>query len=447
MADHLADHRRTIRTPVSLSGIGLHLGVRTTLTFRPAPEGTGVVFRRVDLAGSPRIPARIQYAELTERRTQLGVGGVELHTVEHVLAAVAAAEIDDLWIDVDGPEPPVMDGSAGPFFDALAQAGVANGTAAPEYLVLPEAVRVIDGDSVYEAHPAADLRLDVTIDFPHPLIGRQRGEYAITPAAFARELAGARTFGFVAEVEALRAKGLIQGASTANAVVLDDVRVIDGGDGLRWPDEFVRHKAMDCLGDLMLTGRRVRARVVAYRPSHRGTVTLVREMTRLAGLSATDGGMDGAIDGGGQRVAKGFTIDEIMKVLPHRYPFLLVDRIIEVEEKRIVGIKNVTINEPFFQGHFPGHPIMPGVLIVEAMAQTGGMLLMEMVGEPYDRKVVYFMSLDNVKFRRPVLPGDQLRLELEMVQMRGAVCKMHGVARVEGEVVAEADMAAMVRDR
>jgi UDP-3-O-[3-hydroxymyristoyl] N-acetylglucosamine deacetylase / 3-hydroxyacyl-[acyl-carrier-protein] dehydratase len=432
----VADCRRTIQTPVALSGIGLHLGVRTTLTFRPAPEHTGVVFRRVDLPGSPCIPAQIRYAELTERRTQLGLDGVELHTVEHVLAAVAAAEIDDLWIDVDGPEPPVMDGSAGPFFDALTAAGVANGTAAPEYLDLPEPVRVIDGDSVYEAHPAADLRLDVTIDFAHPLIGRQRGEYAITPAAFARELAGARTFGFVAEVEALRAKGLIQGASTANAVVLDDVRVVDGGDGLRWPDEFVRHKAMDCLGDLMLTGRRVRARVVAYRPSHRGTVTLVREMTRLAG-----------IEQGRQRVAKGFTIDEIMKVLPHRYPFLLVDRIVEVEEKRIVGIKNVTINEPFFQGHFPGHPIMPGVLIVEAMAQTGGMLLMEMVGEPYDRKVVYFMSLDNVKFRRPVLPGDQLRLELEMVQMRGAVCKMHGVARVDGEVVAEADMAAMVRDR
>jgi UDP-3-O-[3-hydroxymyristoyl] N-acetylglucosamine deacetylase/3-hydroxyacyl-[acyl-carrier-protein] dehydratase len=399
-----------------------------------------VVFRRVDLPGPPHIPAQIEYAELTERRTQLGANGVELHTVEHVLAAVAAAEIDDLWIDVDGPEPPVMDGSARPFFDALTAAGVADGTAAPEYLELPEAVRVIDGDSVYEAHPAADLRLDVTIDFPHPLIGRQRGEYAITPAAFARELAGARTFGFVAEVEALRAKGLIQGASTDNAVVLDDVRIVDGGDALRWPDEFVRHKAMDCLGDLMLTGRRVHARIVAYRPSHRGTVTLVREMTRLAGV--------GKIDKGGTGVAKGFTIDEIMKVLPHRYPFLLVDRIIEVEDtKRIVGIKNVTINEPFFQGHFPGHPIMPGVLIVEAMAQTGGMLLMEMVGEPYDRKVVYFMSLDNVKFRRPVKPGDQLRLELEMVQMRGAVCKMHGVARVEGEVVAEADMAAMVRDR
>jgi len=437
----VTDRRRTIVREASLSGIGLHLGVTSRLTFRPAPDRTGIVFRRVDLPGSPTIPARIEFATLTERRTQLGRDGVELHTVEHVLAAVAAAAIDDLWIDVDGPEPPVLDGSAAPFFEALTAAGVAHGTASAEYLDLPESVRVIDGDSVYEAHPSADLRLDVTIDFRHPLIGRQRGEYTIGAASFARELAGARTFGFLDEVEALRAKGLIQGASTANAVVLDAAHVVDGGDGLRWPDEFVRHKAMDCLGDLMLSGRRVRARVVAFRPSHRGTVTLVREMTRVAGTDLH------ATDAGERRVAAGFTIDEIMKVLPHRYPFLLVDRIIEVEDKRIVGIKNVTINEPFFQGHFPGHPIMPGVLIVEAMAQTGGMLLMGMVGEPYDRKVVYFMSLDNVKFRRPVKPGDTLRLELEMVQQRGAVCKMHGVARVDGEVVAEADMAAMVRDR
>jgi UDP-3-O-[3-hydroxymyristoyl] N-acetylglucosamine deacetylase / 3-hydroxyacyl-[acyl-carrier-protein] dehydratase len=427
---------------VTLEGVGLHLGVPCRLTFRPAKDGTGIIFRRTDLPGQPTIPAKIEFANLTERRTELERDGVEMHTVEHVLSAVAASRIDDLWIDVDGPEPPVMDGSAGPFFDALARAGVADGTASPEYLVLPEAVRVIDGDSVYEAHPAPDLRLDVTIDFTHPMIGRQRGEYTITPETFARELAGARTFGFVREVEALRAKGLIQGASTGNAVVLDEVAVVADGGELRWPDEFVRHKAMDCLGDLMLCGRRVRARVVAFRPSHRGTVTLVREMTRAAGLHARREGEPRVAQG------QGFTIDEIMKVLPHRYPFLLVDKIIEVEDsKRIVGIKNVTINEPFFQGHFPGHPIMPGVLIVEAMAQTGGMLLMEMVGEPYDRKVVYFMSLDNVKFRRPVKPGDQLRLELEMVQMRGPVCKMHGVAKVDGEVVAEADMAAMVRDR
>jgi UDP-3-O-[3-hydroxymyristoyl] N-acetylglucosamine deacetylase/3-hydroxyacyl-[acyl-carrier-protein] dehydratase len=186
---------------------------------------------------------------------------------------------------------------------------------------------------------------------------------------------------------------------------------------------------MDCVGDLALAGRRVRARVVAFKPSHRGTVTLVREMLKLA-----------------RQETRVLGIEEIMKVLPHRYPFLLVDRIVEVEERRIVGLKNVTINEPFFQGHFPGHPIMPGVLIIEAMAQVGGMLLMGDVDDP-ESKVVYFMSLDNVKFRRPVKPGDQLRFELDLTQVRGAVCKMRGVARVDGEVVAEADMAAMVRPK
>jgi UDP-3-O-[3-hydroxymyristoyl] N-acetylglucosamine deacetylase/3-hydroxyacyl-[acyl-carrier-protein] dehydratase len=296
-------------------------------------------------------------------------------------------------------------------------------------------VRVIDGESVYEAHPAPELSLAVTIDFPHPAIGRQAFACAVTRDVFAAELCGARTFGFVHEVEALRAKGLIQGASLENAVVLDDAGLV-AGQTLRWPDEFVRHKAMDCVGDLALAGRRVRARVVAHKPSHRGTVTLVREMMKVA-----------RPEQGEQRVSKEIGVEEIMKVLPHRYPFLLVDRIVELDPlKRVVGIKNVTINEPFFQGHFPGHPIMPGVLIIEAMAQVGGMLLLGTL-EDAGSKVVYFMSLDNVKFRRPVKPGDQLRFELDLTQIRGPVCRMHGVAKVDGDVVAEADMAAMVRDR
>ena len=233
---------------------------------------------------------------------------------------------------------------------------------------------------------------------------------------------------FTHEVETLREKGLIKGASLHNAVVLDDSDILSGD--LRWSDEFVRHKAMDCVGDLALAGARVRARIVAVKPSHRGTVTLVRELVKAA-----------------RKEKAMYTIEDIMKVLPHRYPFLLVDRILEIEEKkRIVGLKNVTINEPFFQGHFPGHPIMPGVLIIEAMAQVGGMLLLGSVPDP-DTKVVYFMSLDNVKFRRPVKPGDQLRFELDVVQLRGTVCKMRGVGKVDGEVVVEADMAATIRDR
>jgi len=454
--------RQTIARAVSLEGCGLHLGVLARLTFRPAPEGTGVVFRRTDLSGAPEIPARVECTVLTERRTQLAgaAAGAELHTVEHVLAAVIAAEVDDLWIDVDGPEPPILDGSAGPFFDALCEAGLAPGQQAAEYLELTDPVRVIDGASVYEAFPAHELTLQVMIDFPHPLIGRQEATYPVTPAAFRRDLARARTFGFLHEQDLLRSKGLIRGATTANAVVLTDVGLLEGE--LRWPDEFVRHKAMDCLGDLALAGRRIRARVTAVRPSHRGTVTLVREMVKAATTGAGNAAASSARARGTGRqetrmaespkepkpeLKSPMTIDELIKVIPHRYPFLFVDRILEVEErKRIVGLKNVTINEPYFQGHFPGHPIMPGVLIIEAMAQVGGVLLLGGIDD-HESKVVYFMSLDNVKFRRPVRPGDQLRFECEITQIRGTVCKMRGIARVDGDVVAEADMAAIVRDR
>jgi UDP-3-O-[3-hydroxymyristoyl] N-acetylglucosamine deacetylase/3-hydroxyacyl-[acyl-carrier-protein] dehydratase len=249
----------------------------------------------------------------------------------------------------------------------------------------------------------------------------------VTEESFATELAGARTFGFTSEVELLRAKGLIQGASTDNAVVLDDSGTV--GTVLRWPDEFVRHKTLDVIGDLALAGKRVKARISATKPSHRGTVTLVRELLAQE-----------------HREEQVLEIEQIMKILPHRYPFLLVDRVLELEKDRIVGVKNVTINEPFFQGHFPGHPIMPGVLIVEAMAQVGGLLLMGTIKDPENR-VVYFMSLDKVKFRKPVRPGDQLRFEVDMVQVRGMVCRIRGVAKVDGDVVCEAEMAAMVRDK
>ena len=420
--------RRTLARPAMLEGIGLHLGVPCTITFQPARARQGIVFRRTDCAGLPRIRAHVSEVSGSERRTQLGKGEHAVHTVEHVLAAVTGLGIDDLTIDMDGPEPPILDGSAAPFVAALSQAGLATVEGEPEFLDLTEPVRIIDGASVYEAYPSDQLELDVTIEFPHPLIGKQFRRFIVTEDSFARELSSARTFGFVHEVEALRARGLIKGASLDNTVVLDDSGVLSGD--LRWSDEFVRHKAMDCVGDLALTGVRLHARIVAVKPSHRGTITLVRELVKAG------------------RKEKGmYTIEDIMKVLPHRYPFLLVDRILEIEEKkRIVGLKNVTINEPFFQGHFPGHPIMPGVLIIEAMAQVGGMLLLGSIADP-DTKVVYFMSLDNVKFRRPVKPGDQLRFELDVVQIRGTVCKMRGVGKVDGDVVVEADMAATIRDR
>ena len=423
-----AARRQTISHSETVSGIGLHLGQLVNLHFEPAAPNAGITFVRSDRPGAVPVPALAALAELADRRTQLGDGDDAFHTVEHVLAAVAALEIDDLRIVMDAAEPPIVDGSAREFVEALRRAGVHQHAGPARYLSVTTPIRVEAGEAVYEATPSSRLELDVTIVFPHPLIGEQSISLAVTADTFTRELAGARTFGFVHEVEALRAAGLIQGASTANAVVLDAVGLVDTT--LRWPDEFVRHKALDCVGDLALAGARIRGHIRAHRPSHKGTVLFVRELLRTAKEETTVLG-----------------IEEIMKVLPHRYPFLLVDRILELEEgKRVVGIKNVTINEPFFQGHFPGHPIMPGVLIVEAMAQVGGMLMLGSIQEP-DSKVVYFTSLDNVKFRKPVKPGDQLRFELDVLAMRGPLCKMRGVARVDGEVVCEADMAAMVRPR
>ena len=425
---HGAGERRTIARPVALAGVGLHLGHPVRLEFRPAAVGSGVRFVRTDLPGAPEVPALVRVAVEANRRTQLGEGAAALHTVEHVLAAVGALHVDDLAIAMDAPEPPIMDGSAAPFVAALQEAGVVAHGGTPEWLSLRRPVHVADGESRYEAVPADRFSLAVSIDFPHPLIGAQAGSYDVTPDRFGRELAAARTFGFLHEVEALRGAGLIQGATTANAVVLDATGVVDTT--LRWPDEFVRHKALDCVGDLVLAGGRPRFRLVAHKPSHRGTVAFVRALVQHV-----------------VREPVVYTVEDILQVLPHRYPFLLVDRILELEEgKRVVGLKNVTINEPFFQGHFPGHPIMPGVLIIESLAQVGGMLLMRTVEDPAS-KVVYFMSLESVKFRRPVRPGDQLRLEVEVLQLRGKTCRMRGVATVDGQVATEAEMAAMVRDR
>jgi UDP-3-O-[3-hydroxymyristoyl] N-acetylglucosamine deacetylase / 3-hydroxyacyl-[acyl-carrier-protein] dehydratase len=421
--------RRTIARAAEVRGKGLHTGVEVTARCAAGVSGQGIVFRRVDLAGAPAIPARLSEVRSTERRTALGQGEGSVQTVEHLLAVATALEIDDLTVELDGPEPPIGDGSFRPYLAALRDAGITEQPGEPVVYRVLTPFHLTEGDSTYLVAPSAALRLTTTIEWSHPLIGRQAGTYDITPEAFARELAEARTFGFMHEAEALRAKGLALGAALDSTLILSDDGLVGGK--LRWPDEFVRHKAGDILGDLALAGGRIQAHVVATKPSHQGNIALARWLTRT-----------------GQRVGgAAMDIGRILDVIPHRYPFLLVDRIIEVEgTSRIVGIKNVTINEPFFQGHFPGHPIMPGVLIIEAMAQVGGMLLLGTIEDP-DQKVVYFMSLDHVKFRRPVLPGDQLRCELEMLQNRGRTCRMKGVAYVDGNVVAEAEMMARVVDR
>ncbi len=421
--------RRTLRAPAVVTGTGLHTGVTTTVRCLPAASGAGIRFRRVDLPGSPEFPATVDQVEATERRTALGKGEQTVDTVEHLMAAIAVSELDDVMVEVDGPEAPILDGSFGPYLDALEAADFAEHVGDPVNFTVSAPFTLTVGDAAYVVAPAKVLRVTATIEWPHPAIGRQVGSYTITPAEFRRDLASARTFGFAHELDALRAKGLLKGGSVDSAVVLSPAGVLNGP--LRWPDEFVRHKAGDIVGDLGLTGGRVRAHVIATRPSHEGNVALARTMVRGAQRS-------------GGRV---LDIRRILEIIPHRYPFLLVDRILEIEpRKRVVGLKNVTINEPFFQGHFPDHPIMPGVLIVESMAQVGGMLLMDEMSEPTE-KVVYFMSLDKIKFRRPVLPGDQIRQEVEMIQLRGRTCRMKGMAYVDGQLTCEAEMMAMVVDK
>jgi len=423
--------QRTISREVSLQGVGVHSGREATLTFRPLPAGAGIRFRRGDLEGCPEIPATLEHVVGTDLGTSLGLGDARVLTVEHVLAVLSALGVDNVLADLDGPEVPIRDGSFRDYLDVLKGAGLKEQEADAQVISVrsPVAVDGDDGES-YVATMSRGLRVSATIDFEHPSIGRQYGSFHIVPGIFATELAPARTFGFKADAEALHARGLALGASLENTLVLDDEGVMSGA--LRFPDEFLRHKVGDIVGDLALLGGRLEAHVVAERPSHRGNVALARALERQARREGRPAFVDAA---------------KIMQYLPHRYPMLLVDRIVDFEEgKRIVGIKNVTINEPFFQGHYPGHPIMPGVLIIEAMAQVGGLLLMDAVDDP-ENKVVYFMSLDNVKWRRPVTPGDTLVFELEMVQFRRHVCKMRGEGFVDGQLVAEADFMARIVDR
>jgi len=422
--------QRTVSRPVTLEGAGLHRGEPAALTFSPADVGTGLRFRRTDLEGSPVVPATLDHVVDTELGTALGSGEVRVSTVEHVLAALVALRIDNAVMDLSGPEVPIRDGSFADYVSALGEAGQTEQDAEARVIAVTDPV-AHSGDSgqSYVATASEALRISATIDFQHASIGRQFGSFLIDAAGFQADIAAARTFGFKADAEALRARGLALGASLDNTVVLDESGVMNGA--LRFDDEFLRHKVGDVVGDLALLGARVEAHIVAERPSHRGNVDFARA------LAAHD-----------RRTSRRSLMDtsRIMDVLPHRYPMLLVDRITEVVAgERIVGIKNVTINEPFFQGHYPGHPIMPGVLIVEAMAQTGGLLLMDEVEDA--NKVVYFMTMDQVKFRRPVTPGDTLVLELEVVQFRRGVCKMRGRAFVEGALAAEAEFMARIMDK
>ncbi len=426
------ENQQTLASPVEFNGIGVHSGEESRLTIRPAPSGTGLVFRRMDLEGHPEVPALLDQVVETELGTTLGNRDeVRVRTVEHVLAALAGHFVDNAVLELDGVEPPILDGSFQVYADAIRKAGLED-QGVPAEVVRVASTLEAEGTqgATYVAVPDERFRISATIDFSHPRIGRQYGAFMVEPDRFAEDLAPARTFGFRADADALQAKGLALGASLDNTIVIDGDDVMNGG--LRFPDEFLRHKVGDLVGDLALLGGRFQGHVIAERPSHNGNVALAR-----------------AIGEHHDRIKHSRVIDirRIMDHLHHRYPMLLVDRVLEFEAgKRIVGLKNVTINEPFFMGHFPDHPVMPGVLIIEAMGQVGGLLLMDLVEDP-DEKVVYFMALDNVKWRRPVVPGDQIIFELELTQFRRNVCRMRGTGTVDGKIVAEAELMAGIVDR
>lgn len=421
--------QRSISADATLDGIGVHSGESARLTFRPGEPDSGVVFVRTDVEGSPSVAADVENVVGTDLGTTLGDGAARVLTVEHVMAAVAAHRIDNLVVELDGPEVPIRDGSFADYYEALSGAGPVDQDAEAKVLALDGPVQASgSAGSSYVATPNSGLRVSATIDFEHPTIGRRYGSYQMD-GSFVHEIAPARTFGFKSDADELHARGLARGASLDNAVVLDDDGVMN--DELRFDDEFLRHKVGDVMGDLALLGARLDAHIVADCPSHEGNVALARAIRthiRRSGPPVADAA-------------------RVMEFLPHRYPMLLVDRIVDFDSgKSIVGIKNVTINEPFFQGHFPGHPIMPGVLIVEAMAQCGGLLLMDHVENP-EEKVVYFMTMDNVKFRKPVIPGDTLVFELHVISIKRQLCKIAGRGLVDGQVVTEAEFMARIMDR
>src|SRR6266699_1866734 len=428
------EFQHTLAKPASFSGTALHTGEKVILKLQPAPVDHGIKFKRKDLQDEPTIDARIENLKTVERATTIGEGSVRVHTVEHVLAALWAMGVDNAIVEMDANEPPIGDGSAQPYVDLIKRAGVTAQEEPRKFFDVREPVHVESKTgALLVLLPDEKFRISCTQAGPDNRFA-QYLSMEVTPAVFEREIAPARTFVFYEDVEPLMEKNLIKGGSLENAIVVRGEAVLSK-EPLRFADEFVRHKILDIIGDLALAGRRIRGHVVAVKPGHAANAELARALAReqkrrsaISGSRSIPMG-DADLDTG-----------EVMKILPHRYPFLMVDRVIGFEgENKITAVKSITINEPIFQGHFPGHPVMPGVMQVEAMAQVASLLLFKLTKTT--SRIGYFMSADGVKFRKPVLPGDTMFIHAELTKSRGerlAKAKCHCV--VNDAIVSEAEL-------
>lgn len=454
----------TIKNPVTVSGVGLHTGAKVNLTFKPAPANHGFKFKRIDLDGQPVIDADVDNVVDTSRGTTLSQNGAKISTTEHALAALVGTEIDNIMIEVDGPEVPIMDGSSRPYIDAILKAGIEEQNAERIYFELKDNLTFEEPSRKVEmlAVPSADYRITVMVDYNSPVLGTQHAQMHLI-SEFQEEIAPCRTFCFLHELEMLVKHNLIKGGDLDNAIVVVDrpvsqqkldelatlfnkphVEIKEKGIlnnvQLHFQNEPARHKLLDIVGDLALIGMPIKAHILAARPGHAANVEFAKKIKQLIKNEKSKTTVP-VFDLYGTPVCD---INKIAKNLPHRYPFLLIDKIIELTDNRVVGVKNVTMNEWFFQGHFPDNPVMPGVLMIEAMAQTGGILVLNTVPDP-ENYWTYFLRVDQARFKQKVGPGDTLVFDLELISpIRRGICHMAGKAYVGDKIVMEAEMMAQI---